>query len=152
MTTVNIDFEPTLAELQQEILALFKQLPRRVLRRALPDLRRLYRKEMQKAVQAATVRRTGRLYRSPRVKASVKGSRLVMLPVFTLTDFKKQPGYGRRGGHKSGQYAFVVNHSKPFIRDGIARFSTSPELKRILNAAFEAEVAALRSPTQGEFI
>lgn len=104
----------------------------RTIGRAARDVAALYRRNIRAELDARTVKRTGTLRRSVKVRSRRIAGGRVFRPDFPATAYNTPPTRGRRGASKSGQYAFVVNHRTHFISVAAHRTERDPELRRIL--------------------
>ena len=103
-----------------------------VMRRATPEFRKLYRREIVKAIRSRTTRRTGKLLRVRIRTRSLRSQGAIILSA----DFPSTRFTTRRGGQ--GQYGFIVNHYTRFLEEANLRTRTSPQLNRIItNAALD---------------
>ena len=110
----------------------FGTITRRILGRAARDLRALFQRHLKEQIRATTRRRTGKLLRA-RVKSNRRGDTLTLAPDFPATRYVTPAGRGRPGASKIGQYAFVVNHNRDFIRRAGAAMRRDPEFAKIIN-------------------
>lgn len=70
----------------------------------IPLIKAIFRQEYRKQILINFRRDTGRLYRSPRVRAKLAGSAIIVTPTFPLAM--------KRGGEN---YAFILNSYRPFM-------------------------------------
>lgn len=110
------------------------QLDWLVLRSARNDILTLYRQELKFAIDDTTRRRTGDL-RAVSVRSRLlRNQRSIRYnPNFPRTQYNTPLGRGRPTSSKSGQYAYVVNHRREFIRLANRRTEESAQLKAIIN-------------------
>lgn len=87
---------------------------RKAMAAARTQARRIFRKELKRAITARYRRRTGNLLRV-RVRGSGRHTGIYLKEDFPRTEYRTQLGRGLEGGSKNGQYAYVLNNKTRFV-------------------------------------
>ena len=114
--------------------AMVERVVWRTLTRANRNLQTLYRKHARQAIRETTERRTGNLLKvKTRAHRNRAEASLLINPNFPDTAYATPAGRGRAGASKRGQYAFVVNNRRHFLRIAQQRMGADPEVAAILS-------------------
>lgn len=121
----------------------------RIIARIRTPVTRYYRELLKKNVERATTSRTGTLRKTATVRSKPARSSNVTLRQFDLranfplTAFRRQPGYGRRGGRRSGQYGFVLNARRGFIGETFADETARNHTIALIRTAIRTELSLI---------
>lgn len=128
-----------LPEANKAINRLIGQLPQLIRIAALnvlPDIEHALEREVRRAIDDRTTRRTGTLRQSVIIRGRYFGRRIGLRASFPATRYLTPPGRGRRDASKMGQYAFVVDHKVRFGRLAANRFRRSRVTNQLITAEF----------------
>jgi len=119
-----------------------REIFRETLRRSRTPIVRLYRAQLRENVEATTTTRTGTLLRTATVKSRVanRGLTLILRPDFPRTKYTTPSGRGRPRASKQGQWAFVVNGRRGFIKTTFDDVANLEGASFILGEAFASTV------------